>query len=164
MAENSTLARPYAKAAFEALATLRTERAIAILTADKGDFAVEEVCALQQSRVRIIIGDPHGKLRRATLRGRENLTKRQLPGALAHNLSLFLRHLTSHGTAKQWLAKALLLILARQTRHCSLKTALKAFENRKAENPRNPAFTPARLRNENFRCPFLPNPCFSPGC
>jgi transposase len=48
----------------------------------------------------------HGKLRRATLRGRKNLTKRLLGGVLAHNLSLLMRHLTGHGTAKQWLAFA----------------------------------------------------------
>jgi len=48
----------------------------------------------------------HGCLRRATLRGRENLTKRQLGGALAYNLSLLMRHLTGQGTPKQWLASA----------------------------------------------------------
>ena len=46
----------------------------------------------------------HGKHRRATLRGRKNLTKRQLAAAFTHNLSLLMRHLTGHGTAKQWLA------------------------------------------------------------
>jgi transposase len=46
----------------------------------------------------------HGGLRRATLRGRENLTKRQVGAALAFNLSLLMRHLTGHGTPKQWLA------------------------------------------------------------
>lgn len=54
----------------------------------------------------------HGKLRRATLRGRKNLTKRLLGGALAHNLSLLMRHLTGHGTAKQWLARAGAALLA----------------------------------------------------
>lgn len=48
----------------------------------------------------------HGGLRRATLRGCENLTKRHLGGALAFNLSLLMRHLTGHGTPKQWLAAA----------------------------------------------------------
>lgn len=48
----------------------------------------------------------HGKHRRATLRGRENLTKRQLAATLTHNLSLLMRHLTGHGTPKQWLAAA----------------------------------------------------------
>jgi transposase len=48
----------------------------------------------------------HGGLRRATLRGSENLTKRQLGGALAYNLSLLMRRLTGHGTPKQWLAAA----------------------------------------------------------
>jgi transposase len=48
----------------------------------------------------------HGGLRRATLRGCENLTKRHLGCALAFNLSLLMRHLTDHGTPKQWLAAA----------------------------------------------------------
>ena len=48
----------------------------------------------------------HGSLRRATLRGLDNLTKRQLGGALAFNLSLLMRHLTGYGTPKQRLAAA----------------------------------------------------------
>jgi hypothetical protein len=48
----------------------------------------------------------HGGLRRATLRGCEKLTKRQLVGALSHNLSLLLRHLFGIGTPKQALAAA----------------------------------------------------------
>ena len=43
----------------------------------------------------------HRKHRRATLRGRVNLTKRQLVAALTHNLSLLMRHLTGYGTVKQ---------------------------------------------------------------
>lgn len=43
----------------------------------------------------------HGKHRRATLRGRVNLTKRQLVAAFTHNLSLLMRHLTGYGTVKQ---------------------------------------------------------------
>lgn len=46
----------------------------------------------------------HGGLRRATLRGREKLTKRQLGGALSHNLSLLMRRLFGLGTPKQALA------------------------------------------------------------
>jgi len=46
----------------------------------------------------------HGSLRRATLRGTENLSKRLLLAALTHNLSLLLRHQTGIGTAKQALA------------------------------------------------------------
>lgn len=46
----------------------------------------------------------HGKHRRATLRGRNNLTKRHVSAALSYNLSLLMRHLTGCGTAKQWLA------------------------------------------------------------
>jgi transposase len=46
----------------------------------------------------------HGGLRRATLRGEVNLSKRYLMGALSFNLSLLLRALFGLGTPKQWLA------------------------------------------------------------
>lgn len=46
----------------------------------------------------------HGGMRRATLRGCENLTKRHLIAALSFNLSLLLRTIFGTGTAKQWLA------------------------------------------------------------
>lgn len=47
-----------------------------------------------------------GGLRRATLRGTLNLTKRHLAAVLVYDLSLLMRHLTGHGTPKQWLAMA----------------------------------------------------------
>lgn len=47
-----------------------------------------------------------GGLRRATLRGTENLTKRYRFGAACFNLSLLLRSLCGIGTAKQWAAQA----------------------------------------------------------
>ena len=53
----------------------------------------------------------HGGLRRATLRGCENLTKRHLVAALSFNLSLLLRTIFGTGTAKQWLAGPLQVIL-----------------------------------------------------
>jgi transposase len=55
----------------------------------------------------------HGGMRRATLRGCENLSKRHLAAALTHNLSLLLRKLFGVGTPKQFLAggKRLLVIL-----------------------------------------------------
>ena len=45
-----------------------------------------------------------GGMRRATLRGTLNLTKRHLAAVLVYDLSLLMRHLTGHGTPKQWLA------------------------------------------------------------
>jgi transposase len=53
----------------------------------------------------------HGGLRRATLRGCVNLTKRHLVSALSFNLSLLLRAIFGTGTAKQWLAGPLRAIL-----------------------------------------------------
>jgi transposase len=55
----------------------------------------------------------HGGLRRATLRGRENLTKRHMVAALSFNLSLLLRGLFGIGTPKQWLAGSLKRLQAR---------------------------------------------------
>jgi transposase len=45
-----------------------------------------------------------GGLRRATLRGRENLTKRHKVAAACYNLSQLLRRVYGIGTARQWLA------------------------------------------------------------
>ena len=53
-----------------------------------------------------------GGLRRATLRGLENLNKRHQIAAACYNLSQLLRRLYGIGTPKQWLA-CLCLLLAR---------------------------------------------------
>ena len=49
----------------------------------------------------------HGGLRRATLRGKENLTKRQIAAAMVYDLSLLMRKVFGYGTPKQWLAQGL---------------------------------------------------------
>lgn len=49
----------------------------------------------------------HGGLRRATLRGVENLTKRQIAAAMAFDLSLLMRRIFGFGTPKQWVAQSL---------------------------------------------------------
>jgi hypothetical protein len=51
-----------------------------------------------------------GGMRRATLRGTENLTKLLTAAALAYNLSLLMRKLFRLGTPKQWAAKACFLV------------------------------------------------------
>ena len=48
----------------------------------------------------------HGGMRRASLRGRGNLTKRYVGAALTFNLSVLLRAVFGVGTPKQWLAGA----------------------------------------------------------
>ena len=47
-----------------------------------------------------------GGMRRATLQGKENLTKRHKIAAACFNLSLLLRTLLGVGTPKQWMAGA----------------------------------------------------------
>lgn len=49
----------------------------------------------------------HGGLRRATLRGVQNLTKRQIAAAMAYDLSLLMRKIFGFGTPKQWVAQSL---------------------------------------------------------
>jgi transposase len=49
----------------------------------------------------------HGGLRRATLRGVENLTKRQIAAVMTYDLSLLMRKVFGHGTPKQWAATSL---------------------------------------------------------
>lgn len=49
----------------------------------------------------------HGGCRRATLRGKDNLTKRYLGAVLTHNLSVLMRKVHRCGTPKQWVAQGL---------------------------------------------------------
>lgn len=192
----------------------RQKKVLTSLTADEGYFAVEEICALQQDRIRTIIGDPHakrrdkskqcevtketlrkakravksqsgkellkkrgeyiersfchvldhGKLRRATLRGRENLTKRQLVGALSHNLSLLMRHLTGHGTAKQWLANGLGLIFVQFNPGFGLKKRWDAFKVEFIESWRNRERYSVTTLIIKFTTGTLDNSRFSTGC
>jgi len=73
-----------------------------------------------------------GGLRRATLRGLENLTKRYRFAATCFNLSLLLRKICGIGTPKQWAIEAistlLLLLFGRPTRNLSLPTSEKSKE------------------------------------
>jgi transposase len=52
-----------------------------------------------------------GGMRRATLKGTSNLTKRLTAAALAYNLSILMRKLFGVGTPKQWAAKGRYLVL-----------------------------------------------------
>ncbi|MGL4400006.1 MAG: transposase [Luteolibacter sp.] len=66
----------------------------------------------------------HGGLRRTTLRGKSNLTKRQLAAALAFDLSLLMRKLTGCGTPKQWLAGVRGAFFALRGRRMRVKSRL----------------------------------------
>jgi transposase len=68
-----------------------------------------------------------GGLRRATLKGYENLSKRYLMGALSFNLSLLLRSLFGIGTAKQWLAAPRRVVLLLFSLWCTLTERLTCF-------------------------------------
>ena len=68
-----------------------------------------------------------GGLRRATLRGRLNLTKRQIGAAIAFNFSLLMRHLHGIGTPKQWEAAVAALIERLSNLVGTLRTTLGAL-------------------------------------
>ena len=101
----------------------------------------------------------HGGLRRATLRGCEKLTKRQLAGALSHNLSLLLRHLFGIGTPKQALAAARQALLHFVTSLWQTIHALATFL-RSLQRPMTQTFP-----NFNLRASTTPSlRRFSTGC
>lgn len=106
----------------------------------------------------------HGKLRRATLRGQENLTKRQLVGALSHNLTLLMRHLTGHGTAKQWLANSLCLILRFPSRKLGLRKRFSVLKIDYFETRLNRNLNPEPDHIDNFYPIALRISRFSTGC
>jgi hypothetical protein len=85
----------------------------------------------------------HGGLRRATLRGKINLTKRQLAAVLAYDLSLLMRKLTGYGTPKQWLAgstRGLFALFGWLWRAVSLLTGLPGAQEPIFTNPPHPAW------------------------
>jgi transposase len=103
----------------------------------------------------------HGGMRRATLRGCENLSKRHQAAALTHNLSLLLRKLFGIGTPKQFLASGtpLSATLANQFHHyCYLAVAvLRTFRKTTSQPQTAPV---------SFGSPFstTANSSFSTGC
>lgn len=105
----------------------------------------------------------HGGLRRATLRGCEDLTKRHLAAALTFNLSLLLRTLFGVGTAKQSLAAAagaaLCLIGTVLTLITGVLSRLLAVPFRA---PRNPSHHPLPSLGHPFGLLFIP-PLFAAG-
>jgi transposase len=104
----------------------------------------------------------HGGMRRATLRGKENLTKRHIAAALTYNLSLLMRKLFGHGTPKQWLAAAFLCLWEG---FMALLGSLGSFSACRARIPG--AIRPESVFNKISRR-FGPkigrNPSFSTGC
>jgi transposase len=106
-----------------------------------------------------------GGLRRTTLRGKSNLTKRQLAAALAFDLSLLMRKLTGCGTPKQWLAGAngaffaligwLLRVLSRRgVQHAACRISFR---------PNHSKHTPSGYSND-WITRRLEFGCFSTGC
>ena len=106
-----------------------------------------------------------GGLRRTTLRGQSNLTKRQLAAALAFDLSLLMRKLTGCGTPKQWLAGASGAFFA------LIERLLRSLSRIEGQNdaqridlgPNHAKHTPAGYSNA-WIVLRLESGCFSTGC
>ena len=103
-----------------------------------------------------------GGMTRATLRGTENLTKRQTAAALVYDLSLLMRKLFGFGTPKQWVAKARLFVW------WLLKRVLKVIQNIITANGTFMTVSEQKLHylHENRQMPVAINPMwrFSTGC
>ncbi len=103
-----------------------------------------------------------GGMRRATLRGTENLTKRQTAAALVYDLSLLMRKLFGFGTPKQWVAKARLFVW------WLLKRVLRGIENIITANGTYLAVSEQKLHSlqENMQTLVAISPArrFSTGC
>ena len=106
-----------------------------------------------------------GGLRRATLRGKSNLTKRQLAAALAFDLSLLMRKLTGCGTPKQWLAGAqgalfaligwlMRALLRRGVQHAACRISFRPDQSKHTPSGYSNAWITRRLESG----------CFSTGC
>ena len=83
-----------------------------------------------------------GGMRRATLRGLENLNKRHQIAAACYNLSQLLRRLYGVGTPKQWAACFSRLILALSILLCTLRSI--GFQSARSSRRAAAAMTPAR--------------------
>jgi transposase len=106
----------------------------------------------------------HGGLRRTTLRGKANLTKRQLAAVLTYNLSLLIRHLIGCGTPKQWLAAAGGRVFACLKLIAALIRAIRLLQS-----PRMPFARKYAALLESYTCAFsgrrwCRNLVFSTGC
>ena len=104
----------------------------------------------------------HGGMRRATLRGNENLNKRHIAAALTYNLSLLMRKLFGHGTPKQWLAAAFLRLWEA---FGTLLAACGWFSACQAGTPK--AIRPELVFNKisrRYDRKIGSNSCFSTGC
>lgn len=84
-----------------------------------------------------------GGMRRATLRGLENLNKRHQIAAACYNLSQLLRRLYGVGTPKQWAACFWLLIVASKALHLRLYLLLPTHRPNLSTTADYPAFHPA---------------------
>lgn len=107
----------------------------------------------------------HGGLRRATLRGTENLTKRQIAAAMTYDLSLLMRKVFGFGTPKQWAAKSFLWVLSLRERLIGPLTGVHEIdqsillEKTRGKHPiRRPSHHSTRLLADHKNC------CFSTGC
>jgi len=105
-----------------------------------------------------------GGMRRATLRGRENLSKRLQVAAMGYNLSLLMRKCFGIGTPKQWLAAAAAVLAWIFDR---IRAVWSAFRTLWDRNPRN-LLRSAHYPNNIRRCVWIASydkiGRFSTGC
>jgi hypothetical protein len=110
------------RAKFPSLRKQLVEQSIVDLSRKHPELGADKIGRLVRRERRRVSNARVREVRRATLRGCENLSKRLVGAVIAFNLSVLMRHLYGIGTAKQW--------EARVTRgHEGLMTVLNGLSN-----------------------------------
>jgi transposase len=105
-----------------------------------------------------------GGMRRATLRGRDNLSKRHQVAAMGFNLSLLMRKCFGIGTPKQWLAAAAAVLAWIFDRIRSVWSTIRTFWDLNPENLLHDPLSPTGLRQLAWSVPYNKISRFSTGC
>ena len=106
----------------------------------------------------------HGGMRRATLRGRDNLSKRHQVAAMGFNLSLLMRKCFGIGTPKQWLAAAAAVLAWIFERIRSLWSTIGTHWNMNPKNLLHSPLFPTGVGALAWSVPYNKISRFSTGC
>ena len=105
-----------------------------------------------------------GGMRRATLRGRDNLSKRHQVAAMGYNLSILMRKCFGIGTPKQWLAAAAAVFAWIFDRIRSVWSTIRTFWDITPKNLLHGPLSPTRVGPLAWSVPYNQLSRFSTGC
>ena len=105
-----------------------------------------------------------GGMRRASLRGRENLSKRHHVAAMGYNLSILMRKCFGIGTPKQWLAAAAAILAWIFDRIRTLWSTIRTFWDINPKNPLHGKLSSTGFGPLALSVPYNKINRFSTGC